>query len=179
MHPEQFEREVEAARPIVAGALLRAGCPHVDLEDVTMSAIGKAWRYRGQFRRGCSFTTWLVRIARNCWLDEVRRRSRRPVAAQSDRQSDDGLELADRHEDPKADTFAQAFGGVPSERLGRALSALSPMQRAVLAARTIDGKSISETAEGLGVTVAVVKTSMHRATKILAAELGQPAALTA
>jgi RNA polymerase sigma-70 factor (ECF subfamily) len=50
-----------------------------DALDATQDALIAVARGIARFNGGSSFTTWLYRVATNAALDEVRRRSRRPV----------------------------------------------------------------------------------------------------
>jgi RNA polymerase sigma-70 factor (ECF subfamily) len=50
-----------------------------DALDATQDALIAVARGIARFNGGSSFTTWLYRVATNAALDEVRRRSRRPL----------------------------------------------------------------------------------------------------
>jgi RNA polymerase sigma-70 factor (ECF subfamily) len=52
-----------------------------DALDATQDALIAVARGISGFNGGSSFTTWLYRVATNAALDEVRRRSRRPLPA--------------------------------------------------------------------------------------------------
>lgn len=52
-----------------------------DALDATQEALVAIARGIGRFSGASAFTTWLYRVATNAALDEVRRRSRRPVPA--------------------------------------------------------------------------------------------------
>jgi RNA polymerase sigma-70 factor (ECF subfamily) len=61
-----------------------------------------------------------------------------------------------------------------SEReIGRALDALAPGQRAVVAAISVEGNSIGETAKKLGMTEVAVRVSLHRGLSAIARRFGR------
>jgi len=55
-----------------------------DAEDVVQDALLRAWRHYPSWRRDGPFEAWLLAICRNVALDELRRRSRRPVEVPMD-----------------------------------------------------------------------------------------------
>ena len=46
-------------------------------EEITQEAFFKAFRRIGSFRGDCRISSWLCRIAKNCYLDHVRREQKR------------------------------------------------------------------------------------------------------
>jgi RNA polymerase sigma-70 factor (ECF subfamily) len=55
-----------------------------DAEDVVQDALLRAWRHYPSWRGDGPIEAWLLAICRNVALDELRRRSRRPVEAPMD-----------------------------------------------------------------------------------------------
>ena len=45
-------------------------------EDVTQETFFKALKYADGFRGDCKFSVWLIQIAKNCYMDELRKRKR-------------------------------------------------------------------------------------------------------
>ncbi len=65
------------------------------------------------------------------------------------------------------DEIAESFAGPESETLsdreiGRALETLAPGQRSVVAAISVEGRSIGEAARSLGMSEAAVRVALHR-----------------
>jgi RNA polymerase sigma-70 factor, ECF subfamily len=50
-------------------------------DDITQDAFIRAFRFLPRFRGDARFTTWLLAIARNCAIDELRRSARRSRVA--------------------------------------------------------------------------------------------------
>ena len=62
----------------------------------------------------------------------------------------------------------------PSEReIGKALSMLAPGQRSVVAAISVEGRSIGETAVRLGMSETAVRVALHRGLAAIAKHFGQ------
>jgi RNA polymerase sigma-70 factor (ECF subfamily) len=120
-------------------------------EDVTQEAFLRAFRFLRTFRGDSKFTSWLFRIARNCAMDAIRRRS--------------GQQL---REQPPAlgppDPEARA-------ELHAALSAVSPEHREPFLLIEVFGLSYQEAADVLHLRVGTVKSRMHRARHAMMAAL--------
>ena len=74
--------EVRAALNVAAPAVRRflfglCGCWH-QADDLTQDALLKAWHKRHTFDGRAAPKTWIFRIARNEWLERLRRRRVRP-----------------------------------------------------------------------------------------------------
>jgi RNA polymerase sigma-70 factor, ECF subfamily len=134
-----------------------------DAEDVVQEAFLKAFLHLGQFREDAQFSTWLTRIAMNQSLMMLRnRRPTREVSIDNDFQSDDGnlpIDVEDWAPNPEQLYRATQF----REILRAALQKLGPGLRVVFVLRDIEGFSLQETAEALGLSVIAVKARSFRA----------------
>jgi RNA polymerase sigma-70 factor, ECF subfamily len=134
-----------------------------DAEDVVQEAFLKAFLHLGQFREDAKFSTWLTRIAMNQSLTMLRkRRPTREVSIDNDFQSDDGnlpIDVEDWAPNPE-----QFYGATQLREILRAtLQKLGPGLRVVFVLRDIEGFSLQETAEALGLSVIAVKARSFRA----------------
>ncbi len=101
---------------------------------------------------------WVYAIARFKLVDAFRRRGRR-------------IEV---DIDAVAETAAEPEAETVSERdLARVLESLSPGQRSVVAAISVDGRSIGETATLLGMSETAVRVALHRGLAAIARRFGQ------
>ena len=62
---------------------------------------------------------------------------------------------------------------VSDREIGRALETLSPGQRSVVASVSVDGHSISETAQNLGMSETAVRVALHRGLAAIASRYGR------
>src|ERR671934_350435 len=127
-----------------------------DAEDVTQTTFLNALRAYDRGERPSSPQNWLIAIAHNVCRQRFRQSLRRPheVAFEDD--------VADRIVDDD----------VPSaEDIRRALGHLAFNQRAALVMRELEGRSYSEIAEILGVSVGAVETLLFRARRALREQL--------
>jgi len=135
-----------------------------DAEDVAQEAVLKALSHLDQFRGEAKFSTWLIQIC----INEGRMRLRRDhkdrfESIDSGQETEEGdyvpMDVADWREIP-SDALADKE---LKEALARALASLKPKYREVFVLRDVQGLSIAEAAEVLGITEATVKMRLMRA----------------
>ena len=134
-----------------------------DSEDAVQEAFCKAFQNLGQFREDSQFLTWLIRITVNQALMKLRKqRAIREVSLDEDVQADGDwlpMEVADWAPNPEQLYRASELRDI----LVKTLRELQPTLRMVFVLRDIEGLSIDQTAEGLNVSHAAVKTRLSRA----------------
>ena len=133
-----------------------------EAEDIVQEAYVKAFAHLDAFRGDSSLATWLSRIVINEALGRLRKR-RRTVAMPENPQAEIIRFPLNPSDDPER-TMAQRQILALVER---ATDSLPDLYRMVFVARMIEGLSIEETSELLGVRPQTVKTRLHRARALL------------
>jgi RNA polymerase sigma-70 factor (ECF subfamily) len=138
-----------------------------EVEDVLQDAYLAAYRSLSEFEGRARFSTWLTRIAVNRALDRRRRRAR--VVLSNPREGDDPVNDGDAPSwgAPAEDPERQSARRELARMLQDAIDALPPTFRPVYVLREVEGLSVQETAESLGIEPNTVKTRLHRARGIL------------
>lgn len=131
-----------------------------DAEDLTSQVFLKAVRGLDLERDEGSIRRWLYQVARTTVADFWRRYLRSPE-----------VKLPDLNEIGSVESALNPNPG-SAERAGRILQELPDNYRAVLTRRFLQGQSLKETAQELGITLANVKVLQHRALQ-KAAEVGR------
>jgi RNA polymerase sigma-70 factor, ECF subfamily len=135
-----------------------------DADDVTQETLLAMARHLGAFEERSSLTSWVFALARSACARRRRGLANRPHA------STEGLP---EPPDPAAGPEERLALREDTEALSRALAALPEVQRDVLFLRDLEGRSASETAQALGITVDAVKSRLHRARAALREALGE------
>lgn len=134
-----------------------------DSQDVVQEAFLKAFQHLGGFREDSKFSTWLIRITLNQALMKLRkRRTTKEVSLDEDFQADGDIlprEVTDWAPNPEEIYGASELRDI----LVKAMGELRPILRTVFALRDIEGFSIDETAEVLGLSNSAVKARLSRA----------------
>ncbi|MER9775676.1 RNA polymerase sigma factor [Mesorhizobium sp. M0220] len=129
-----------------------------EAEDIVQEAYVRAFAHLEAFRGDASLATWLSRIVINEALGRLRKR-RRMVAIPENPQAEIIRCPLNPSDDPER-TMAQRQ---ILELVERATDSLPDVYRLVFVARVIEGLSIEETGELLGVRPETIKTRLHRA----------------
>jgi len=138
-----------------------------DAEDVTQQTFLSALEHLADFRGDASFLTWLRRIATHAALKVLRKRRGLDVisldAATAPADESGGFAhpefIADWRESPADLVHHRETAAL----IDAALADLDDKHRPVFALRDIEGLSVRETAEALGLTEANVKVRLLRA----------------
>jgi RNA polymerase sigma-70 factor (ECF subfamily) len=144
-----------------------------DARDAVQDAFLSAFRAIDRFEGDAKLSTWLHRIVVNACLMKLRSRRRRPESRIEDMLP--GF-LEDGHFDqPVAEWQKSADALIESDEnrklVQEAILALPDNYRTVLLLRDIEGYDTETTAKELDMSVAAVKTRLHRARQALRSQL--------
>ena len=135
---------------------------HALADDLAQESFVLAWRNLRSFRQEARFSTWLYRIATNCWLAHARKR-REELLGDRDADvaaDDDAAETGANADAADADHARAASLRIDMER---ALATLSEAERAAIVQCYHNDLSHEEAAYVLGCPVGTVKTHVFRA----------------
>jgi RNA polymerase sigma factor (sigma-70 family) len=132
---------------------------HALADDLAQETFVLAWRNVKSFRQEAKFSTWLYRIATNCWLADARKRKEELLG---DRDGDVGDEADGA--DPGGDSHPGVERGATLHvDLERAMAVLSEGERAAIVQCYHNDLTHEEAAWVLGCPVGTVKTHVLRA----------------
>ena len=138
-----------------------------DAEDVTQQTFVSVLEHLAGFREEASFYTWLMRIATHAALKVVRKRKGLPTVS-----LDEMTEPQEGYEGIPHPEFIADWRQSPEELvrnneirrlLDDALAELDENHRVVFLLRDVEGMSVKETADSLGISEANVKVRLLRA----------------
>jgi RNA polymerase sigma-70 factor, ECF subfamily len=137
-----------------------------DAEEAVQDAFWSVLQNIALFRGDAAFGTWLYRIVTNGALQKIRRRRGQPL----EMALDEVLPVFDehgRHVSPCVDWSSAVEDASREAELRLALTAaideLPAHYRPALVLRDVEGLSLAEIAETLGIPIGTVKTRIHRA----------------
>jgi RNA polymerase sigma-70 factor (ECF subfamily) len=157
--------ELDRTRAYVRSIAMKYVHNETDAEDVTQDAMLLAHRYRDAFRGDSRYSTWLYRVTATAalmFLRKQRRLAREIPASGTGATEEDGtpwLERVAAPTDLRGEVIARADLGVVAE----AVAKLGAKYPAVFWKRYGEGRTETEIARELGVSVAAVKTRAFRA----------------
>jgi RNA polymerase sigma-70 factor, ECF subfamily len=133
---------------------LRQSLPAAKAEEVAQEVMVRVWRHASAYDpRRATVATWVFGIARNARIDALRRSSR------PDPDPEDPTWVPASPEDPAA----AAARRDDEDRVRAALDGLPPAQLEVLEHAYLQGRTLSEVADALGVPLGTVKSRVRLA----------------
>ena len=141
---------------------------HALADDLAQDTFVLAWRNLKSFRQEAKFSTWLYRIATNCWLADARKRREELLGDRTDDVADGDGDAMPHIDDAHAD---HARGSALKLDLERAMAVLSDRERAAIVQCYHNDLSHEEAAYVLGCPVGTVKTHVLRGKQKLKAAL--------
>lgn len=160
---EELVRRHEKRVYALARRMLRD--PH-DAEDITQQTFLSALENLDRFRGDASFGTWLMRIATHAALKVLRKRAGLDTVSLDENTEPDADGRIPRPEfvaDWKESPERLVRRRETRDLIERALAELDEKHRLVFLLRDVEGLSVRETAEILGITEANVKVRLLRA----------------
>lgn len=133
-----------------------------DAAEALQDAFLSAYRGLRKFKSESTFSTWLYRIATNASLMKLRRRRDGHVSYEQSQSPDsEGEPLA--IPDLSAQPLDEVLDAETREVLGREIDLLPANEREVFVLRDVMEESNLNVATELGLSVAAVKSRLHRA----------------
>ena len=155
-------KDLDASRAYVRSVALKYVHNEADADDVTQDAMLLAHRYRASFRGESRFSTWLYRVTATAALMFLRKQRRLAREMPSSHATDDEdtplLERRASDHDVRAEVIARA----ELDHIADAVAALGAKYPVVFWKRYGEGRTETEIAKELGISVAAVKTRAFR-----------------
>ncbi|MEO7496058.1 MAG: RNA polymerase sigma factor [Massilia sp.] len=125
-----------------------------DADDLVQAALERALKSSAQWEAGTRLDSWLFRIMKNAWIDEVRSRIRREQLFAPE---EAGALVGDGH----AESHQQRLA------IQKAISLLSDDHRIVIGLVLVDGMPYKEAAEVLDIPLGTLTSRLARAREAL------------
>ncbi|MEU8000639.1 RNA polymerase sigma factor SigM [Catellatospora sp. NPDC049111] len=167
--PEAFGVLFRRHRDRLWAVALRTTNDREDAADALQEAMLSAHRAAARFRGEAAVTTWLHRIVVNACVDRLRRRQAHltvPLPGQA------GADDDDRHTPARNEPAAPSTDHDTAMVVRSALAELPYDQRAALVLVDLQGYSVAEVAQLMGVAEGTIKSRCSRGRARLAVMLG-------
>lgn len=129
-----------------------------DADDVVQIAVERALTRSAQWEPGTRLDSWMFRIVKNAWIDEVRARARRDQLFAPE---EEGEHVGDDRAEAQQQRMA----------IEQALRRLSEEHRMVIGLVLVDGMPYKEAAEVLDIPMGTLTSRLARAREALQALL--------
>ena len=171
------ETFAEQAMPLMdtlySGAMRMTRNP-ADAEDLVQETYLRAYRGFGGFEQGTNLKAWLYRILTNTYINEYRKKKRRPDESDIDDVEDlylyrrlGGLAGATAGRSAEEELFEQ----ITDSNIKEALETLPEQFRMAVLLADVEGFAYKEIAEILDIPIGTVMSRLHRGRKGLQKQL--------
>ena len=154
----EFETLANQHKDKVYRQMIRACGNRADAEDVLVEALLKAHRHLDQLRDVTAFRAWLAQIARRVCLKLKQQEALQPLL-QLSVVEEQGQEIASSERPLEQQIALRQM----SSLLHAAVEKLGEDYRSVYILRDLEDVPAKEVAQRLGISVAAVKSRLHRA----------------
>ena len=170
MNVDPFEAFVLRHQDLVFGTAIRLLGNRRDAEDVAQTVFLKAFERFEEIGPSPGAAAWLKTVTTNLCLNDLsRRRSRFRLFSEMDRQDDEGGNVTYEATLVAEGSFVEELERAGEhKRVVEALYKLPPHQRVPIVLFHFDQMSYQDIATRLGVSLAKVKTDIHRGREVLA-----------
>lgn len=155
---QAFERELLTLVPRLRRFARSLARDQADADDLLQVALERALKAQAQWAPGTRLDAWMMRIVRNCWIDETRSRARR---ARTFLPEEEGALVG-------VDMQNEIEARVEMHAVDRAMESLSSDQREVIALVLIEGLAYKEAAELLDIPIGTLTSRLTRGRQALA-----------
>lgn len=166
-----FEREALLYATSLYTAALHMTRNRADAEDLVQETYLKAYKAYGQFTEGTNLRAWLHRILTNTFINNYRKKKRRPREIElADDVGDLYMYRRISASDAAKETRSaeeQVFDSLKGAHVRRAINSLPEVYRMAVLLADIQGFSYKEIAAMLDIPIGTVMSRLHRGRKAL------------
>lgn len=160
---QEFEREALVHLDTLYNVALRLTGSPADAEDLVQDTVMRAFRSWDKYEPGTNSRAWLVTILRNIFINQFRRRKRRPTPVGFDAVEELSVFDSVQERDPEGSFFRR----IVDDHVKRAIQEMPDEFRLPVVLRDIEGMGYAEIAEVLDLPVGTVKSRLFRARRRL------------
>ena len=154
---QAFERELLSLVPRLRRFARALARDQADADDLLQVALERALKSKAQWAPGTRLDAWMMRIVRNCWIDEMRSRARR---ARTFLPEEEGAAVG-------VDMLNEIEAKVEMHAVDRAMESLSQDQREVIALVLVEGLAYREAADLLEIPIGTLTSRLTRGRQAL------------
>ena len=155
---QAFERELLTLLPRLRRFARVLARDPADADDLLQVALERALKAQGQWMPGTRLDSWMMKIMRNCWIDEMRSRTRRGRTFVPEVEGEGIGSRAHEEVETRAEMHA----------VERAMNSLSAEQREVIALVLVEGLAYREAADLLDIPIGTLTSRLTRGRQALA-----------
>ncbi|TVR17609.1 MAG: sigma-70 family RNA polymerase sigma factor [Balneolaceae bacterium] len=146
-----------------------------DAEDLVQDTIVKAYRFFSSYEKGTNAKAWLFRILKNSYINNYRKKSKKPHEVDYDEVATFYETIRDERTET-SDLEDKMFRELIDDDLSQALDSIPEDFRTVVLLCDVEDFTYEEIANMLDVPIGTIRSRLHRGRNLLKAQLMEYAA---
>ena len=176
---ERFEAEALPLLDQLYGSAMRLTRNPQDAQDLVQDTYVRAFSSFHTFKPGTNLRAWMYRILKNTFINNYRKKQRRPQQTDGETVEDWQLyEAANHHAVGLLSAEEEALDFLPDDQVRQALEELPENYREAVILSDIDGFSYKEISQIMDSPMGTVMSRIHRGRALLREALAQYAVET-
>ena len=167
---EDFNEEIIPHLDALYNFGLRLTSDPNDAEDLVQDTIVKAYRFFSSYEKGTNAKAWLFRILKNSYINNYRKKSKKPQQVDYDEVST-FYETIRAERTDTSDLEDKMFRELIDDKLSNALDNIPEDFRTVVVLCDVEDFTYEEIANMLDVPIGTIRSRLHRGRNLLKAEL--------
>ena len=166
--PETFEREIVQHMDLLYTVALRLTHNVADARDLQQDALVRALRFHHKFKQGTYIKAWLLTILRNTFINDYRKKARRPVQVELEGAEPETMNAPDKDmgffpRELRSKHILEYLG----DDVRQAVDGLPEGHRRTLIMADLHGMTYQEIADTLGCPLGTVMSRLHRGRRLM------------
>jgi len=167
---EDFEEEIIPHLNAMYNFALRLTSDPSDAEDLVQDTIVKAFRFFSSYEKGTNAKAWLFRILKNSYINNYRKKSKKPNQVDYDEVST-FYETIRAERTDTSDLEDKMFRDLIDDDISKALEELPEDFRTVVLLCDIEDFTYEEIANMLDVPIGTIRSRLHRGRNLSKSQL--------
>lgn len=167
---EDFNEEIIPHLDALYNFGLRLTSDPNDAEDLVQDTIVKAYRFFSSYEKGTNAKAWLFRILKNSYINNYRKKSKKPQEVDYDEVSS-FYETIRAERTDTSDLEDKMFRDLIDDDISQALDEIPEDFRTVVLLCDVEDFTYEEIANMLDVPIGTIRSRLHRGRNLLKAQL--------
>ena len=137
-----------------------------DANDLVQETYLKAFRFIETYQRDTNAKAWLLRIMKNSFINDFRKKTKEPVKTDYD-EVEQVYNSEEAHYTATVDLRQEIFGGILGDEITQALNSIPVDFRLIVLLSDIEGFTYEEMSKIIGIPIGTVRSRLHRARNMM------------
>jgi RNA polymerase sigma factor (sigma-70 family) len=140
-------------------------------KDLLQETYLRAYKFIGYYERGTNAKAWLIRILKNTFINEYRKKSKLPIRIELEETYQTVDESQDDEGQQNVDLREEVYNNLVSDEITKAVNSLPVDYRLIILLCDVEDFKYDEIAKIIDVPIGTVRSRLHRARNMLKEQL--------